>query len=128
MKHIKITKIEEIKKEVAKVEGRSTSFCFYPSRIESAVFHAEHVLQNLRIPKKAWNGCYIILKPSQPPHAYNWKANGTYVILLRKSKDWFVTSITRSSNPCTSGGRASREILYLTENQIKRIPTHYELY
>lgn len=127
MKHIKITKIEDIKKEVAKVEGRSTSFCFYPSRIEPAVFHAEHVLQKLRIPKRFWNGCYIILRPPQPPNAYNWRAYGTYVTLSRKSKDWFVTSITRSSNPCTSYGRESRETLYLTENQTQHIPTFYEL-
>lgn len=127
MKHIKITKTEEIKKALKKVEGRATSFCFYPSRIDSAVKQAEQTLQGLRIPKKAWRGCSIILKPSQPPNAYKWRANGTFVTLVRKSKDWFVVNITRTVNPSCSGGRASREILLLTENQIKHMPRQFEL-
>lgn len=127
MKHIKVTKTEEIKKALKMVEGRATSFCFDPSRIDSAVKQAEQTLQGLRIPKKVWNGCYIIMNPAQPPNAYHWGANGTFVRLVRKSKDWFVVSITRSLNPSFPGGRASREILHLTENQIKHMPTQFEL-
>lgn len=127
MKPIKVTKTEEIKKALKMVEGRATSFCLYPSRIDSAVKQAEQTLQGLRIPKRFWNGCYIIMKPASPPNAYNWRANGTFVTLVRKSKDWFVVNITRSVNRSCSGGRASREILHLTENQIKHMPTQFEL-
>lgn len=127
MKPIKVTKMEEITEKIKMVEGRATSFCFHPSRIASAVDRAEKTLQQLGIPKKVWNGCYIIMNPAQPPNAYHWGANGTFVRLVRKSKDWFVVSITRSLNPSFPGGRASREILHLTENQIKHMPTQFEL-
>ena len=105
--------------------------------VMNAIKEAEDKLKELRIPKKYWVGCWVIVEPESVPVNYKFEAMDTYAVIVRKSSDWKLANVKSSDwklanvfrDKCKQEpwGRRMRAKLILSDVAHNHIPKEYAL-
>ena len=83
--------------------------------VMNAIKEAEDKLKELRIPKKYWVGCWVIVEPE------------AYAVSVRKSSDWKLANVFRDKCKQEPWGRRMRSKLILSDVAHNHIPKEYAL-
>lgn len=87
-----------IVKAVNAAEGKSTVNLLTIKMVEELVKQAENRLDKLEIPKKYRAGAEFYFCPSGPSaNAYKYGQGATSIRISRKSSDWFIEDISRTT-------------------------------
>ncbi len=108
-------------------EGRATARTISPEDLSAMINDAEKKLRALKIPKYLWKGCKVTRHPPRVANSYQYRAEGTTATLTRGSKDWYLTSIHRTTTGSESHGGHARDILTLTPAAHASIPTQWSV-
>jgi len=95
--------------------------------VMNAIKEAEDKLKELRIPKKYWIGCWVIVEPESVPVNYKFEAMDTYAVIVRKSSDWKLANVSRDKCKQEPWGRRMRAKLILSDVAHNHIPKEYAL-
>ena len=93
----------------------------------NAIKDAESKLKELGIAKKYWVGCWVIVEPESVPMRYQFKAMGTYAVIVRKSSGWKLANVFRDKCKQEPWGRRMRAKLILSDVAHNHIPKEYAL-
>jgi len=111
MARIKITQTEKIQQILAEAQKGCSARVLNYADVQSQADAAERTLQDAGIPQKMRQGAKASILPPKVCNSYKSPAMGTHVRLLRGSKNWFVTSATRSyCDTCRYGDNGSLRV------------------
>lgn len=121
---------EKIEAELKRVNGRSTAHCYTTYEdIAYLASKAERMLTEFLPAKKYFKGAFFSSESGAVmPNCYKGTRNTTNIKMVRGSKEWFLTSVTKSSLWPNQYGR---ERLVLTPDQdalaINKLKSQYDV-
>lgn len=124
---INIEHEERVTAAIDEAEGKAQARTLGINRIKDEVEKAERQLSILRIPKKAWIGCKVELRPESVPNSYQHAAHGTHATIQRFSTGWFLVDVSRGYCNKESFGGGKRSFLHLSDEAHAAIPKTQEL-
>ncbi|KXP08788.1 hypothetical protein [Tsukamurella pseudospumae] len=88
--------LDRLRGAIDVAEGRATAFCVHPEILAEIATRAEMRLAVL--PQRLWSGTKVTYLPAGPwARSYNGgrSVKATQVTLVRRSRDWVLTSVSR---------------------------------
>jgi hypothetical protein len=92
-----------------------------------ATTNAEKKLAELGVPKRAFVGTRIVMKPAKVANSYKARAEGTQVVLLRGNSVWQVESVARVGCGSCAFGASRKDILQLGAAAVEAMPKEYSI-
>ena len=124
---INVNNDKKIQAEIEKIEGQSSARTLNEIDVEFAVTEANFKLDELSIPLNARKGCKVFIDPGKVAGVYKYRAEGTFIILERGSKNWFMISAKRSQVGSCRDGRNGKSRLFLSDFAISAMKTSFDL-
>lgn len=79
---------------IAEVEGKAIARTLDANDLHDAAYGAaERRLAGL--PKRLWVGTTVLFDPHRVPNSYNYTADSTKAVLIRRTSDWALLTVTR---------------------------------
>jgi len=119
--------ISKVQQMIDEAQANAKARLLKVDDVMNAIKEAEDKLKELRIPKKYWVGCWVIVEPESVPMRYQFKAMGTYAVIVRKSSGWKLANVFRDKCKQEPWGRRMRAKLILSDVAHANIPKQYIL-